>query len=241
MTKKAQIHARTLLVEGEDDKKFFTTVLTKDFNFKDDEFIIEPPKDVPHPEDEDKKLVYRNGINTLLKILPIRLGDVRNGKIEQLGIVIDADSGEEFGFQNRRKQVTDILEKHGYTITEPPSESNTGESFTHEKDGFIVWLWIMPNHASEGMFEDFLLETINEPTQTKLLEKAKDTIKNLGEKQLFIDKHILKAHLSTWLAWQKDVGMSVGYAYYKGLFKKDHQNIIAVKAWLENVFKKSAE
>lgn len=241
MAKKTQINARTLLVEGEDDKKFFTTILTKDLNFKDDEFSIEPPKDVVHPEDQDKKVVHRNGINTLLKIIPIRLNYVRSGTIKQLGIIIDADSGEDFGFQNRRKQVTDILEKHGYTITEPPSESNTGESFTHEKDGFIVWLWIMPNHAGEGMFEDFLLETINEPTQTKLLETAKNTIRNLGEQQFFIDKHIPKAQLSTWLAWQKDVGMSVGYAYYKGLFKKNHQNIIAVKAWLENVFKKSAE
>lgn len=241
MTKKAQIHARTLLVEGEDDKKFFTTILTKDLNFKDDEFSIEPPKDVMNPENEEKKVVYRNGINTLLKILPIRLSYVRNGTIKQLGIVIDADSKEEFGFQNRRKQITDILQTHGYTITEPPSISNTGESFIHEKDGFIVWLWIMPNHANEGMFEDFLLETIHTPAQTKLLETVKDTVKNLGEQQLFIPKHTPKAHLSTWLAWQKDVGMSVGYAYHKGLFKKDHQNIIAVKAWLENVFQKPSE
>ncbi len=225
------VHERTLLVEGEDDKKFFSTLLEKELGFGKGSFAIDPPKSTGE--------VFHNGINTLLKILPSRLSFVKSGTINQLGIVIDADSGE-FGFHNRRKQITDILDAHGYTITDAPDQSNIGESFSHP-DGFTVGLWIMPNHADDGLFENFLLETIHTPTQIELLETAKTAIGNLGEQQLFIPKHLPKAQLSTWLAWQKDVGMSVGYAYHTGLFDKANPNIQALIKWLEQVFPESAE
>lgn len=220
------VHERTLLVEGEDDKKFFITLLEKELGFAKDSFTIDPPKSTGE--------VFRNGINTLLKILPSRLNFIKGGTIKQLGIVIDADSGE-FGFHNRRKQITDILADYGYIITDAPPQPNLGESFAHP-DGFTVWLWIMPNHANDGLFENFLLETIHTSPQVELLKTAQTTINNLGEQQLFIPKHIPKAQLSTWLAWQKDVGMSVGYAYYSGLFDKTHPNLTNLLTWLRKVF-----
>jgi hypothetical protein len=220
------VHERTLLVEGDDDKKFFTTLLEKELGFEKDSFVIEPPKATGE--------VFRNGINTLLKILPSRLNFVKGGTIKQLGIIIDADSGE-FGFHARRKQITDILDTHGYIITDAPDQPSLGESFSHP-DGFTVWLWIMPNHANDGLFENFLLETIRTSPQTGLLETAQTAVGNLGEQQLFIEKHTPKAQLSTWLAWQKDVGMSVGYAYYSGLFDKTHPNVTNLITWLRKVF-----
>ena len=217
---------RTLLVEGEDDKKFFTTLLKKDLKLEENDFIIEPPKATGE--------AYRNGINTLLKILPSRLAFVKSGVIRKLAIVIDADS-DNFGFIHRRTQITDILKNHGYSINDLPNTTNTGEIFNHP-DGFIVGLWIMPNHVNNGMFEDCLLETIHTTSQLALLATARDTIKNLGSQRLFIDKHISKAELSTWLAWQEDIGMSVGYAYHKGLFNKEHSNIQSLITWLQKVF-----
>ena len=217
---------RTLLVEGEDDKKFFTTLLRKDLKLEEKNFIIEPPKATGE--------VYRNGINTLLKILPSRLAFVKSGVIRKLAIVIDADS-DNFGFIHRRTQITDILKTHGYIIGDLPISPNTGEIFNHP-DGFMVGLWVMPNHNDDGMFEDCLLETIHTTSQLALLATAKNTIQSLGDQRLFIEKHVSKAELSTWLAWQEDVGMSVGYAYHKGLFDKNHSNIQALINWLKEVF-----
>lgn len=221
---------RTLLVEGEDDKKFFSTLLKKELGLSERQFSIEPPKSEP--------TIYRNGFNTLLNVLPSRINALRTGSIKHLGIIVDADSNE-FGFQERRKQITSTIinTDNRYTISENP-ELNQGELFKHPELP-PIGLWIMPDHGSDGIFEDFLLQGITSDTQVALKDIAHTTIENLGDNKLFSTKRKPKAHLSTWLSWQAYPGTTAGYAYYQGLFDKKNPNISALISWLKRVFPES--
>lgn len=224
-----------LLVEGESDQKFFATLLKS---------IALPVSVQPETPKSVSDNIFRNGINPLLTRFEKEVGRLLLGSsVQQLAIVIDADQqADGHGFNNRRKQITDVLEKacvtlslQSFNITSPPIDANQGELFTHPS-GAQVGLWIMPDHRSEGMLEDFLIHTIQEPTQQQLLQIAQKAVADLGTQRLFKPTHEMKANLSTWLAWQDPPGLSTAYAYHKALFNQQHSNIQALTHWLQQVF-----
>ncbi|QTR49068.1 DUF3226 domain-containing protein [Candidatus Thiothrix anitrata] len=223
-----------LLVEGESDQKFFATLL------KDITLNVSVQPETPKSVSDN---IFRNGINPLFarfekEVTRLLLGS----SIQQLAIVIDADRAEDgHGLQQRRRQIIDILKKVTdslgqveFSADTTPSEIYQGEIFTHQS-GAQIGLWIMHDHSTDGMLENFLIDAVK-TEQQQLLLTACNTVKNLGEQQLFKPAHELKAHLSTWLAWQDPPGISTAYAYYKSLFDKEHPNIKALTSWLTRVF-----
>ncbi len=216
-----------LLVEGASDQKFFNQLLG-DFS---NQVEIEPKI----PRDVDAK-IYRNGLQPLYKQLKLQVDLLIRGQVSKLGVIVDADhvTHAQNGFGNRRSQLTSILQDKGFIISDTPEQENIGEVFKHPS-GAEIGIWIMPNHFSDGMIEDLFISTIFSNQHT-LLNHAKDTISNLGELKTFAKHHEAKAHLSTWLAWQKEPGISPSYAYYQGLFEKDHPNFLALTTWLTRVF-----
>ncbi len=216
-----------LLVEGASDQKFFNQLLA---GFSS-QVEIEPKI----PRDVDAR-IFRNGLQPLYLQLKLQVDLLIRGQISRLGVIVDADhSTQELnGFNNRRDQLTSILRGKGFIITDTPNQKNNGEIFTHPS-GAEIGIWIMPNHFSDGMIEDLFISA-TQPSQNGLLNHAKTAIGNLGELKAFADHHDSKAHLSTWLAWQKEPGISPSYAYHQGLFEKDHPNFIALITWLKKVF-----
>ncbi|MGB5598732.1 MAG: DUF3226 domain-containing protein [Thiothrix litoralis] len=216
-----------LLVEGASDQKFFNQLLAD----LPSQVEIEPKI----PRDVDAQ-IYRNGLQPLYKQLKLQVDLLIRGQISTLGVIVDADhSTQELnGFNNRRDQLTSLLSDKGFIITDMPLQKGNGEIFSHPS-GAKIGIWIMPNHFSDGMIEDLFIST-TKPSQNDLLNHAKTTIGNLGELKTFADHHDSKAHLSTWLAWQKEPGISPSYAYHQGLFEKDHPNFIALITWLQKVF-----
>ena len=215
-----------LLVEGEGDRLFFAEFLKRIPLAVD----VQPdtPKNVAHK-------IYRNGVNTLLTRLNFEIVRLIRGELGKLAVVLDADQSPDFGFQNRRNKVESILANHGFNSGAVPALQREGEVFTHVS-GAEVGLWIMPDHFSDGLFENFLLPTIAASGQA-LLQTAQTTVSGLGGQQLFKPIHQPKAELATWLAWQKEPGISPSYAYSQDLFDKQHPNLIALSTWLTRVFK----
>ncbi|OQX13995.1 MAG: hypothetical protein BWK73_10535 [Thiothrix lacustris] len=216
-----------LLVEGASDQKFFNQLLTGLHH----QVEIEPKI----PRDIDAR-IFRNGLQPLYLQLKLQVDLLIRGQISTLGVIVDADhpTQELNGFNKRRDQLTSILRDKGFAITDMPNQEGNGEIFLHPS-GAKIGIWIMPNHFSDGMIEDLLIGTVK-TDQHDLLSHAKITIENLGELKTFAPHHDSKAHLSTWLAWQKEPGISPSYAYHQELFDKDHPNFIALSAWLTRVF-----
>jgi hypothetical protein len=216
-----------LLVEGASDQKFFSQLLTGLPN----QVEIEPKI----PRDVDAR-IFRNGLQPLYLQLKLQVDLLIRGQISTLGVIVDADhSTQELnGFNNRRNQLTSILSGKGFIITDMPRQEGNGEVFSHPS-GAKIGIWIMPNHFSDGMIEDLFISTAKSD-QNELLNHAQTAIDNLGGLKAFAPHHDSKAHLSTWLAWQKEPGISPSYAYHQGLLEKDHPNFIALTTWLTRVF-----
>ena len=216
-----------LLVEGIGDQKFFNHLLSI--------LDLQPEIYPKTPRDIDAR-IYRNGLHPLKAQLKVQLTRLIRGDIEKLGVIVDADHTEQTsnGFSERRAQIIEILEENGFSITEQPTQAGEGELFSHPSNA-EVGLWIMPDHFSDGMIEDLFISAIEESGH-ELLQHTKTTINNLGDLKLFGEHHNNKAKLATWLAWQKEPGISASYAHHKRLFNQQHPGFIALQNWLKRVF-----
>ena len=224
-----------ILVEGADDKWFFTALLKKTQLTAN----IYPPA-------ESECGVEGNGIDNLLDSLPILLKQLSTKQLDRLAIVIDADStANNFGFNARREKIKSIIEAFGYQIPDQKPEQYQGELFEHSRGFSPIGLWIMPNHQYDGMLEDFLLPCIEHPERKEILDFVDSSIADLKSRESlnpirFSDTHESKVRLSTWLDWQKKPNncrmLSPACALKEGWLNPDHDNIKALTTWLTRVF-----
>lgn len=229
-----------LLVEGSSDKWFFISLLEKTGLNVD----VFPPKD---PEIQEKS--KGNGADGALSALEKHLSYVKNGQIDNLGIVVDADFIEnKLGYTHRHKQVSDILSKEGFFVIEK-NTTDKGDTFQHtDAPSIKIGLWIMPDHSSQGMIENLLIDSINGGLRKELLEKNIDNaIESLEKTEefkkqsiIFNSTHLAKVRFNTWLTWQKKPEncrfLTPACALKEGWLNPDHDNIKALTSWLTRVF-----
>jgi hypothetical protein len=235
---------KNLIVEGASDRTFLDTLLSG----------------------QVKNIVYTNGFNNLKNSLSIILEkatakDKDNEEQKKLAIIIDADypreqQGNSHGYQSRRTEITEKLEAKDYIITPDISTTNQGEVFKN-KDPKIapVGLWIMPDHFSDGMIENFWLSCIDQGVRKNLLDAhIVESIDALCADEQFKDKnvlfsstHLAKVKFETWLNWQRKPStndnkhecyrrLTPACALKEGWLNPDHDNIKALTAWLTRVF-----
>ncbi|MDX8126500.1 DUF3226 domain-containing protein [Methylomonas sp. OY6] len=227
---------KILLVEGNNDRAFFRAFCKK-LDLKDvdvPEITIVTPKDIG---------AQRNGWTNLIDHLPTEIKRLRNGDIDKLAIVIDADFEPDNygGVTSRRslitKKINDFLQKQNYGLYEISDQPNykTGDIFKHTNGLPDIGLWIMPDHQNDGMIENFVEQMISASAeQQSLLAHANFSINNLPTK-LFKDIHLSKARIYTWRAWQKEPGIRLPDAL--------SENLLTIEAaanfsnWLVSVFK----
>lgn len=207
-----------LVVEGQSDTLFFEALIQKE-NLTID---VEP----------------RHSISKIPNLLEALFDDLRDGVIEHLGIVADADyttSKGIGGFNKRWQQLTQPLKRNGYDITAPPSQSYVGNIFTHPDGLPPVGLWLMPDHKNDGMLEDLIKQTVCEGEQQSLLQTATVCLNRLPI-TLFKPHHHTKATLYTWLAWQKRPGQALVSTVNADLIDRQSQEIQSFLKWLRKVF-----
>lgn len=193
-----------LLVEGAEDRDFFVALLKR---------CSLPDVEVSPPNKALPGSALGNGWTNVLKVLPQLLDDMKQEDgPERLGVVIDADYADypdsNGGFSQRHAKVAAILSSHGYRESEKPS--GRGTVFEHPDGLPPVGLWIMPDHADDGMLEDFLNRAVTHPNQRLLLDHGQQAIANLPVILFNQTLHSSKALISTWRAWQKKPGASLG-------------------------------
>jgi hypothetical protein len=194
-----------------------------------------------------------DGITILLEVLPEQL---RASGLERLGVVVDADTD----LTARWNSLKHILTQAGFlnipnlpspegtiinqdsfaaVITEAGDQIITEEGATIVQEGLPkVGIWLMPDNKLPGMLEDFVRFLV--PENDLLLNKAKGCLDEIPKDQRkFSEAHFAKAHIHTWLAWQKEPGTPLGSAINQRYLKADAAHAKLLIEWIKRLFELS--
>lgn len=221
-----------LLVEGKDDRDFFTAAL----RFSKLQGVQIEPK-APR---ELAPSILRDGVDNLLIALDLHIKTLFDADgPESLGVILDADfkTGDpscDFGFTVRRNQVVTILAQHGW---QPAlSGLSKGELFQNSDGLPPIGLWVMPDHQSDGMLEDFVTPLIIGSDQQILLAHAQHTVSTLPITLFNSTLHTTKANIATWRAWQKPPGSPLNKLIRGGVLDMSLSPAAEFIDWLKATF-----
>jgi hypothetical protein len=209
-----------LLVEGQDDLFAIAHLLEK--RFAHGKSKVDAKKDTPG------KLHIKpyGGVEDLLAAGAI---EVAAKTYERLGIVLDANGNP----LSRWKSVSDRLASVGVVLPSAPERGGTVVAGVDA--GWRVGVWLMPDNASHGALEEFLLPLM--PPGDVLWSVAQTSTAGAeAPDRRFGANDGLKARLRCWLAWQKDPGAGVGPALASGVLDAQHVAAEPFTKWCEGVF-----
>ena len=197
-----------LLVEGNDDLHVIANLLQH------------------HNFPEVFEILVKNGIDRILETLPVQL---KASGIKRVGIVVDADTTAEL----RWASIRGILIAEGYHNA--PIFPEKAGTIVSQDDQPRFGLWIMPDNKIPGMLEDFAACSIS--PDDALCTRARRAVEEIPpEHRLFAERHITKAYIHTWLAWQQDPGTPMGLAITKRYLDATAPEAESFLAWLRRLF-----
>ncbi|MCG3198197.1 MAG: hypothetical protein GHCLOJNM_02691 [bacterium] len=201
-----------LLVEGTDDKFSIVNLVRKhgiDWTGAD-------PR-IPFIQEHD-------GFEEAMKALPTEL-KLREG--HRLGMVVDANSN----LGDRWKKLHGVASSSGFGL---PAEPEVEGAIVRDISGTRTFgVWFMPDNASSGALEEFLLPLIPEGQLWSFACKSSDGAVSHGAK---FGNKLNKARLRTWLAWQEEPGQPYGKAIDWGYFNYQSPQTAAFVDWFRRLF-----
>lgn len=217
---------RLLLVEGEADRAFFELLCKS-------EAILAGVKVAPPVAVGGRKNTKQGVLNSLETLI----GNLKDGQLCALAIVVDADRvADGGGFTNTVQQVTQKVRKvsvEGYD-TDPVSLGGGGLIYKHNDGLPDFGVWVMPDNASEGTLEDWIKQSVL-PAEQALMAHAQDTVANLSAPK-FKANRLSKAEVATWLAWQDKPGEGLYFAVEGRLLDTTATLHTGLVQWLKAVF-----
>ena len=159
--------------------------------------------------------------------------------LTNLGIIVDANTkGAKSRWdvvKNRLNAVfsNDLLKKYAPKV---------GGIVVKEEGYPTVGVWIMPDNQSEGYLERFLAGMIPPKDKEPLWNHTQHTLSELQKQSFceFSEISYQKALVRTWLAWQKEPGLSYGLALRKGYFDDKVDAVKPFIEWIANTFELEA-
>jgi hypothetical protein len=180
-----------LLVEGPDDFHVLNSLFVY-HQLPDKSFEIKP----------------QTGIENLLTVLEAAIAGGSSSNI--LGVMVDADVSP----SDRWQAIKNRLVRNNYQNV-PASLDPAGTIITQVGKP-TVGIWVMPDNTSPGMLENFVSKFVPDPENNSLWKLAE----NCTQEAIKISTEIpeAKAHIHTYLAWQKEPGTPLGLAITKQYF-----------------------
>ena len=194
-TETLPISSISFLVEGKDEEIVCSKILAKCRKIK----------------------INKTDINGITKIIPALSAALKDPEIQKIAVILDADKN----FDSIIESICSNLKVNGFIF--PKYKKNSGLITNQVTSNIvtkkIVGVWIMPNHESNGMLEDFLINIIPQNDSQKnsvneFLNKLEELELNLYNKDL----HRSKAFIHCWLSIQKSPGKPFGQAIDMNLF-----------------------
>ena len=191
-----------LLVEGPDDKHVVLHLCNRCPSFSDAESSKNEPVVRLYPSQPTSafSILDKGGINQLLDAISL---EIKTPGRKAVGILVDANND----IDARWNDVINRLRKAN--IQAPPSPQRTGTII----DGHPrVGIWLMPDNASTGELEDFVMQMI--PEGDSVWPLAKQYIEEIPKAdRKFPEVKTRRAELYAWLAARENprqMGSAIG-------------------------------
>lgn len=208
--------AKKLIVEGEQDKRVIP-------------YLIEA-NGIPWSNTQEKFIVHIEPYGSDQFIdADIISTELKASGLTHLGFIVDADDNLPARWQSVRnaccKSIHDI----------PTDLPETG--LIHKTQAGIQFgVWIMPDNHQRGMLETFLAYMIPNESEP-LWQYAQEVVaeaKNRGSS--FIDAHLDKAYIYTWLAWQNPPGRQLHNAIMETILNPQHPQAQTFVNWFKTLY-----
>ncbi|MEM8806160.1 MAG: DUF3226 domain-containing protein [Cyanobacteria bacterium P01_G01_bin.38] len=213
----AKAHRNKLLVEGVQDKRIIPELIEANGVLW---------------EFEKKPTVYiedYSGYENLIDPVEIET-QLDSSGLEALGMLVDADEH----FQNRWDSVRNACLD---SIPDLPNDLPDSGLVHRAPNGVRFGVWIMPNNRSIGMMETFLASMIPDESEG-LWQYAKAVVQEARKKNApFLESHVDKAQIYTWLAWQDEPGRQLHQAVKYKILKPQHSKSKSFVDWFRQLYK----
>jgi hypothetical protein len=217
MSKRLQPKPKRLLVEGQEELRVIPELIEKN--------------GVEWGKDEDSWIVEIDvfgGVEELLKPGVIE-AELKSSGLTHLGLLVDADEV----LENRWNAIRDRCSKAFPTL---PSRSPGIGVIVDNGKGLRLGVWIMPDNKTAGMLETFLGFLVPN-TQDDVYIAAQESVtraRDLGAP--YIDAHVNKANIYTWLAWQNPPGRQLHQAVQQQILNPSATYAQPFVTWFRNLY-----
>lgn len=218
---------RLLVVEGEEDKKFFEAVF-RSMGRADQ-------VDIRH---------HPSGKSNAILVFGARLDLLTRASKARVGLAIDADDpalNASDGFPNTRQSVNHQLQQRSFNALAMGAGTTGFLAAANHLSDVIAGLWVMPDNHANGYLEDFAnsVAALSEQDQKSFASTVSTSVlsgSHGGPKFAFKAHHLPKATVGTWLAWSDPPRMNLGTAVSRGLLDLQHPAFLSLIAWLNLLY-----
>lgn len=218
---------RLLIVEGEEDKKFFEAVF----------------RVMGHPEEIEIRF-HPSGKSNAIQVFGARLDLVTQATKARIGLAIDADDprlNASDGFANTHKAVNQQLQQRHFNALAIGTGTSGFLSKGNRYADVLTGLWVMPNNSANGYLEDFANSTVaasERDRQSYALKVTESVMRDThgGPSFEIKEHHLAKAVVGTWFAWSDPPRMNLGTAVSRGLVNIRDPKFQPLIAWLNLLY-----
>jgi hypothetical protein len=180
------------------------------------------------------RIEKKDGVSGVLEDITVRLKGRGSGDLERLGIIVDADDN----IVSRWRELKQALIIAGYNIANIPAAPGRQGTIIKQDGKVTVGIWVMPDNKLNGELEDFIAFLVKpeDPLWGKAGASTQDVMTTVPEADRFADSSRSKAHLHTWLAWQKDCGTPIGWAITKRYLDPGSPYARELISWVRDLF-----
>jgi hypothetical protein len=221
---------RVLIVEGEEDEKFFKTICRE----------IGAGVQVNVRVQVQEKRGKPKAIETFGDQLAI-LSAASDARV---GLVVDADQqavNATDGFVNTRATINERLAAGSFNPLTHVSGTSGLLSTSNSRPRVKLGAWIMPDNKSDGYLEHFISHVIAD-AESDRHQFAAATARKVADGQhggptfSFRKHHLPKAELGTWLAWSDPPRMSLGAVASAGMLDRQKPPFQDLMQWLRLLY-----
>ena len=215
-----------LIVEGQGDIHFLDHILrsrgfSRSVQAGSGRFIVARPES---PESTAVRIIGADGFKGIPEALK---REFRADDLAGLAIVADMDLLED----NRWESLRGTLAGYGFdSLTKVlPKEGLVAR----QEQNPALGVWMMPDNENAGMLETFACRLVAGEDPAWLHATAAVASLPEGAGRFSRERHLEKALIHTWLAWQEEPGCQLGTAVAKKYLRTDHDDVGRFCSWIE--------